>query len=79
MYSQSVHALALNAGLMDNDAGRYCTCHLQALLACLFYNHWPRELWISYFCKSLVVKLDQFSNEVLFFILEVSSIAITRY
>ena len=22
--SQSVHALALNAGSMDNDAGRYC-------------------------------------------------------
>ena len=25
IYSQSVHALALNAWLMDNDAGRYCT------------------------------------------------------
>ena len=25
IYSQSVHALALNAGLMDNDAERYCT------------------------------------------------------
>ena len=25
IYSQSVHALALNAGSMDNDAGRYCT------------------------------------------------------
>ena len=24
IYSQSVHALALNAGPMDNDAGRYC-------------------------------------------------------
>ena len=24
IYSQSVHALALNAGSMDNDAGRYC-------------------------------------------------------
>ena len=24
IYSQSVHALALNAGLMDNDAERYC-------------------------------------------------------
>ena len=23
IYSQSVHALALNAGSMDNDAGRY--------------------------------------------------------
>ena len=25
MYSQPVHAPALNAGLMDNDAERYCT------------------------------------------------------
>ena len=24
IYSQSVHTLALNAGLMDNDAERYC-------------------------------------------------------
>ena len=24
IYSQSVRALALKAGLMDNDAGRYC-------------------------------------------------------
>ena len=24
IYSQSVHAPALNAGLMDNDAERYC-------------------------------------------------------
>ena len=26
IYSQSVHALALNAGSIDNDAGRYCRC-----------------------------------------------------
>ena len=25
IYSQSVHTPALNAGLMDNDAERYCT------------------------------------------------------
>ena len=25
IYSQSVHAPALNAGLMDNDAEQYCT------------------------------------------------------
>ena len=25
VYSQSVHVPALNAGLMDNDAERYCT------------------------------------------------------
>ena len=29
IYSQSVHALALNAGSMDNDAERYCTCKPQ--------------------------------------------------
>ena len=28
IYSQSVHALALNAGLMDNDAERYCNVFL---------------------------------------------------
>ena len=27
-YSQSVHAPALDAGLMDNDAERYCTPQL---------------------------------------------------
>ena len=26
IYSQSVHAPALDAGLMDNDAERYCIC-----------------------------------------------------
>ena len=26
IYSQSVHTLALDAGLMDNDAERYCIC-----------------------------------------------------
>ena len=26
IYSQSVHAPALNAGLMDKDAERYCIC-----------------------------------------------------
>ena len=28
IYSQSVHALALNAGSMDNDAWRYCSSTL---------------------------------------------------
>ena len=31
IYSQSVHAPALDAGLMDNDAERYCTCRPTAL------------------------------------------------
>ena len=26
IYSQAVHAPALDAGLMDNDAERYCIC-----------------------------------------------------
>ena len=28
IYSQSVHAPALNAGLMDNDAERYCITNI---------------------------------------------------
>ena len=28
IYSQSVHALALNAGSMDKDAGLYCNANL---------------------------------------------------
>ena len=31
IYSQSVHALALDAGLMDNDAERYCTSSQRTL------------------------------------------------
>ena len=30
IYSHSVHALALNAGLMDNDAERYCRFMLKS-------------------------------------------------
>ena len=29
IYSQSVHAPARDAGLMDNDAERYCTCMIE--------------------------------------------------
>ena len=32
IYSQSMHAQALNAGSMDNDAGRYCTSVYVAFL-----------------------------------------------
>ena len=37
IYSQSVHALALIAGTMDNDAERYCTNkkHILCLYALL--------------------------------------------
>ena len=34
IYSQSVHAPALDAGLMDNDAERYCM-----FLFLLYYNY----------------------------------------
>ena len=36
IYSQSVHALALNAGSMDNDAGRYCLMR--------FCNHYNKKI-----------------------------------
>ena len=32
VYSQSVHALAPNAGLVDNQAERYCTKNVGAIL-----------------------------------------------
>ena len=31
IYSQSVHAPALNAGLMDNDAERYCNYTIRVM------------------------------------------------
>ena len=39
IYSQSVHTPALNAGLMDNDAGRCCMMsHYTALIKCITSN-----------------------------------------
>ena len=35
IYSQSVHALALNAGLMDNDAERYCSKYILKFVSLL--------------------------------------------
>ena len=32
IYSQSVHVLALNAGFMDDDAGRYCRTKVKCVL-----------------------------------------------
>ena len=34
IYSQSVHAPALDAGLMDNDAERYCSLYHSISLQC---------------------------------------------
>ena len=39
IYSQSVHALALNAGLKDNDTERYCNYSN----ACLAHARFPRK------------------------------------
>ena len=50
IYSQSVHALALNAGLMDNYADRYCIC--TPLLNPVMYVHY-RFLKKSYDTKFL--------------------------
>ena len=38
IYSQSVHALALNAGLMDNDAERYCTIIRYVVIAYVLFH-----------------------------------------
>ena len=40
IYSQSVHAPARDAGLMDNDAERYCTL-VQKPILCV--SHVPRS------------------------------------
>ena len=51
IYSQSVHALALNAGSMDNDAGRYC-------VICRFkVNHIHRNVQ-KFYCKVNSVLFD---------------------
>ena len=39
IYSQSVHAPALNAGLMDNDAERYCNCAIVYVVITLYLGH----------------------------------------
>ena len=37
IYSQSVHAPARDAGLMDNDAERYCICYHISII-CVIVN-----------------------------------------
>ena len=51
IYSQSVHALALNARSMDNDAGRYCNLLILLGQSNLIYNSWWIPLKWAY--KSL--------------------------
>ena len=38
IYSQSVHAPALDAGLMDNDAERYCMCLYHNVSFCKIFK-----------------------------------------
>ena len=38
IYSQSVHALALNAGSMDNHAGQYCSFLVDKICLYFIYN-----------------------------------------
>ena len=47
IYSQSVHAPARDAGLMDNDAERYCRCFIESLKK-HYSNHYLFFLLGSY-------------------------------
>ena len=38
IYSQLVHALALSAGSMDNDAGQYCTLYDVLKTSYVYFN-----------------------------------------
>ena len=53
IYSQSVHAPARDAGLMDNDAERYCICRLNDLALEL--------LNIAFFIRAEPAIFDRFS------------------
>ena len=56
IYSQSVHALALDAGLMDNDAERYCISKpYSASNICLFPGEFHH---LQNFCVNLFIDLQ---------------------
>ena len=38
IYSKSVHAPARDAGLMDNNAERYCRCYIVVIVPLLYYS-----------------------------------------
>ena len=48
IYSQSVHAPALNAGLMDNDVERYCILYYITILCdeAVNYMSKSKEQWL---------------------------------
>ena len=48
IYSQSVHAPALNAGLMDNDVERYCILYYITILCdeAVNYISKSKEQWL---------------------------------
>ena len=60
IYSQSVHALALNAWLMDNDAGRYCTHLLYIFFLLLLSPLYIFNAMLSYIFISAKNKLNCF-------------------
>ena len=66
IYSQSVHAPALNAGLIDNDAERYCTW-LTSSGACL--------IWLGTLCKTLSQSFHDYTISIGF----VTASCITTY
>ena len=62
IYSQSVHALALNAGSIDNDAGRYCMIIYECSIS-LLYNLTPCSI-----CQPLQVMPPLRRNQDLYII-----------
>ena len=51
IYSQSVHAPARDAGLMDNDAERYCSLLLLVVILILYSLHHSNAYNCSIFCN----------------------------
>ena len=56
IYSQSVHALARDAGLMDNDAERYCnTVKLITMTYTRYYNSLDMNVQINTFFEPSLI------------------------
>ena len=51
IYSQSLHAPALNAGLMDNDAERYCKLMVLTHLQLQQLSQQDNLKFKAFFCK----------------------------
>ena len=72
IYSQPVHALALNAGSMDNDAGRYCNFKITINVVLFVHRHIlfnviPESQNICYFSKKICTfwKITIFMEKIL--------------